>query len=301
MSMSLSVLIVASAYAAPVDVRTALSTAPFPPASSPVVETRFGITTTDPYRYLENLQDPEVQTWMKAEADRTRTILGAIPGRADVLRDIERLVQFTASQIHDAEILRDGRVLALRQEAGKDFNACAQYLVDNGYTSPSRLASLGGSAAGIVASNSMIERPDLYRVAFLDVGVLDAIGFASRAPGGTWNQPEFGDPGTEEGYRALHAMSSYFKVRDGADYPAVMLIHGVEDPRVPVWQSNKMAARLQQASSSGRPVLLRLDYEAGHGIGNTQGQANGERADLINFMLWQFGEPGFQPELAASE
>src|SRR5690606_11399763 len=116
MSMSSGIWVGASAYAAPADVRTVLPTAPVPPASSPVVETRFGITTTDPYRHLENLQDPEVQTWMKAEADRTRTILDAIPGRADVLRDIERLVQSTASHIHDAEILRDGRVLDLRQQ-----------------------------------------------------------------------------------------------------------------------------------------------------------------------------------------
>lgn len=184
---------------------------------------------------------------------------------------------------------------ATKPNTWKDFNACAQYLVDNGYTSPSRLASLGGSAGGILVGNAMVERPDLYRVVFPDVGVLDSLGAALRDPNGPGNWPEFGDPNTETGYRSLHAMGSYGKITDGTPYPAVMLIHGVEDPRVAVWQSSKAAARLQQASSSGRPVLLRLDFEAGHGMGSTQSQINTERADLISFMLWQFGQEDFQP------
>jgi prolyl oligopeptidase len=68
----------------------------------------------------------------------------------------------------------------------------------------------------------------------------------------------------------------------------------VNDPRVEVWQSTKTAARLQQASTGGRPVLLRLDYDSGHGIGSTKAQRNAERADILSFLLWQFGEPGFQ-------
>src|SRR3546814_19289786 len=79
-----------------------------------------------------------------------------------------------------------------------------------------------------------------------------------------------------------------------------MALHGVQDPRVVVWNSSKFTSRVNKASSSGLPVLLRLDYESGHGVGSTQSQRNAERADLISFMLWQFGEPGFQPELAAS-
>src|SRR3546814_20808203 len=76
--------------------------------------------------------------------------------------------------------------------------------------------------------------------------------------------------------------------------------HGVQDPGVVVGNSSKFTSRVNKASSSGLPVLLRLDYESGHGVGSTQSQLNAERADLISFMLWQFGEPGFQPELAAS-
>ncbi len=130
---------------------------------------------------------------------------------------------------------------------------------------------------------------------------MDSVGAALRDPNGPGNWPEFGDPNSETGFKALHGMSSYHKVKDGTAYPAVMLIHGVEDPRVAVWQSSKMAARLQRASNSGLPVLLRLDYEAGHGVGSTQTQANAERADIIGFMLWQFGVDGYAPAVDAEQ
>ena len=90
-------------------------------------------------------------------------------------------------------------------------------------------------------------------------------------------------------------MSTYAHIRDGVAYPAVLLTHGVNDPRVEVWETTKAAARLMAASSSGKPVLLRLDYDAGHGIGNTKKQQLAERADMFSFLLWQLGAPGFQP------
>jgi prolyl oligopeptidase len=77
-----------------------------------------------------------------------------------------------------------------------------------------------------------------------------------------------------------------------------MLMHGVNDPRVDVWHSAKMAARLGaavRAIPDANPVLLRLDYDAGHGVGSTRSQRNAELADIYSFLLWQFGEPGFQP------
>jgi prolyl oligopeptidase len=85
-------------------------------------------------------------------------------------------------------------------------------------------------------------------------------------------------------------MSTYHAIRDGTKYPAVMLVHGVNDPRVPVWESSKTAARLQAASSSGKPVLLRLDTQAGHGMGSTVTQRNAATADEYAFMLWQMGK-----------
>jgi prolyl oligopeptidase len=118
---------------------------------------------------------------------------------------------------------------------------------------------------------------------------------AEVTPNGVPNIPEFGTRTTEAGFRALLAMSTYHQIRDGVKYPAVLLTHGVNDPRVEVWHSSKAAARFLAASTSGRPVLLRLDWDAGHGIGNTKRQMWEERADVFSFLLWQMGEPGFQP------
>ncbi|HEY4997659.1 MAG TPA: prolyl oligopeptidase family serine peptidase, partial [Usitatibacter sp.] len=78
-------------------------------------------------------------------------------------------------------------------------------------------------------------------------------------------------------------------------YPAVMLIAGLRDPRVEPWQAAKMAARLQAATTSGRPVLLRVDAAGGHGVGATRAQRDEERADIYAFLLWQMGDPRFQP------
>ena len=90
-------------------------------------------------------------------------------------------------------------------------------------------------------------------------------------------------------------MSTYDHIQPGTAYPAVMLTAGVNDPRVEVWQSTKAAARLMASTTSGKPVLIRLAYDAGHGIGNTKKQQLEERADMFAFFLWQMGVPGYQP------
>jgi prolyl oligopeptidase len=84
-------------------------------------------------------------------------------------------------------------------------------------------------------------------------------------------------------------MDGYHKVKDGVKYPAVMLTHGINDPRVEPWMSVKMAARLQAATSSSKPVLLRIDYDAGHGFGSTKRQGNELNADIYAFMFKQLG------------
>ncbi len=85
-------------------------------------------------------------------------------------------------------------------------------------------------------------------------------------------------------------MDGYLKIKDGVKYPAVLLTTGINDPRVPPWMSAKMAARLQAASASGKPILLRIDYDAGHGIGTTKEQINREIADIFAFLFQQLGE-----------
>jgi len=178
----------------------------------------------------------------------------------------------------------------------KDLVACAEYLIDHKYTSQMQLGIQGASAGGLLVARAFTYRPDLFAAAVSTVGVSDAIRM-ELTPGGSANTAEFGSSKTEPGFRALLEMSAYYQVRDGSKYPAVLLSHGVNDPRVPVWESTKMAARLQAASGSDKPVLLRLDYDAGHGIGSSKLQRRSEFVDSLTFMLWQFGEPDFQPTL----
>jgi dienelactone hydrolase len=162
----------------------------------------------------------------------------------------------------------------------KDFIAAAEYLIAEKYTSPAYLGIRGGSAGGVLISNAITERPDLFRAAQSAVGLNNALRFETT-PNGIPNIAEFGTFKTEEGFKALLAMDGYNKVKDGVKYPAVILTHGINDPRVEPWMSAKMAARLQAATASGRPVLLRIDYDAGHGIGSSLSQGIAEQADVM--------------------
>jgi prolyl oligopeptidase len=103
---------------------------------------------------------------------------------------------------------------------------------------------------------------------------------------------EFGSATTEDGFNGLLIIDSYLRVRDGTAYPAVLLTSGANDPRVVVWMAMKMAARLQVATSSDKPILLRLEEQGGHGMGSTRQQEDAELADKLAFLLWQFGLTG---------
>jgi prolyl oligopeptidase len=183
---------------------------------------------------------------------------------------------------------------ATKANTWNDAIACADWLVANKYTSPARMAIWGGSAGGIFVGRSITDRPELFGAAIDQVPASDMLRFETTANGAP-NVPEFGTIKTEEGFKSLLAMSPYHHIKDGVKYPAVLVITGINDPRVDAWQAGKMAARLQAATSSGKPVLLRIDYDAGHGIGSTKKQAYEERADIFAFLFWQFGVAGFQP------
>ncbi len=187
-----------------------------------------------------------------------------------------------------------GGFKATKPNTWKDAIASAEWLVANKYAAPSKIAIMGGSAGGIFVGRSITERPDLFGAAIDVVPVSDTVR-AEFSANGVANIPEFGTVKEEAGFKNLYAMSPYHWVRDGTPYPAVLVTTGFNDSRVPAWQAGKMAARLQAATSSGKPVLLRVDYDAGHGIGSTKMQAYEERADIFAFLLWQFGARGFQP------
>jgi prolyl oligopeptidase len=174
----------------------------------------------------------------------------------------------------------------------KDLIACAEHLVRTGVTTPRLLGIAGWSAGGITVGRAFTERPDLFAAAAPGVGVLDAVRAETEANGPA-NIAEFGTVKDASEFRALLAMSAYHHVRPGVRYPAVILPHGANDRRVAVWHSAKMAAALQAADPAA-PVLLNVDFAAGHGRGSSAEQRLSTFADTLAFMLWRFGEPGFE-------
>nr|WP_245153521.1 prolyl oligopeptidase family serine peptidase [Chlorobaculum sp. 24CR] len=170
----------------------------------------------------------------------------------------------------------------------KDLIACAEYLVRESYTSPEHIAINAGSAGGILVGRAMTERPDLFAAAMPQVGVLNALR-SEFSPNGPVNVPEFGTVNDPVECKALLEMDAYLHLRDGVSYPAALITAGMNDPRVPAWQPAKFAARLQEASASGKPVLFFTDYKAGHGIGDMKTKQFESLADMLSFGLWQTG------------
>ncbi|GAA3436005.1 prolyl oligopeptidase family serine peptidase [Kutzneria kofuensis] len=167
-----------------------------------------------------------------------------------------------------------------------DFIDCAEYLVETGYTRPERLAGDGGSAGGIPTGGALVRRPDLFAAMVSQVAVFNTtrMEFSENGP---VNAPEFGTQTTEDGLRALLIVDSYLRVVDGTEYPAVLLTVGLNDPRVAAWQPAKMGARLQAATASDRPVLIRVEEHGGHGFGSTRDQRNALIADIYAFLADQ--------------
>jgi prolyl oligopeptidase len=176
----------------------------------------------------------------------------------------------------------------------RDLIDCCEALVRDGWTSPSRLAIQGGSAGGITVGRALTERPALFAAVISNVGVSNALR-AEFSQNGPPNIAEFGTVKEREGFEALREMDALHAVRDGVRYPAVLLTTGLKDPRVEPWQVAKMTARLQKATASKNPVLLRVTFDAGHGLGSTRTQVDEERTDEYAFVLWRTGTRRFQP------
>ncbi|HYX73231.1 MAG TPA: prolyl oligopeptidase family serine peptidase [Steroidobacteraceae bacterium] len=173
------------------------------------------------------------------------------------------------------------------------IDVCEELCREN-YTSAARLAIGGRSAGGITVGRALTERPELFAAVIDGVGWSNPLRYVAE-PNGYGEEPEWGAIAEPAGYRALKSIDSYQHVGDGVAYPAVLLTTGVTDPRVGPFHVAKMAARLQAASRSGKPILLRVDFDAGHGIGSTRTQQDREAADTYAFLLWQTGVKGYQP------
>lgn len=174
----------------------------------------------------------------------------------------------------------------------KDFISSGEYLVRNGYTSPQHLIGEGTSAGGILIGRAITERPDLFAAAISNVSCSNALR-AEESPNGPVNAPEFGTVKDSVECMALYEMDALQHVKDGTDYPAVICVGGMNDPRVIAWEPGKFAAALQNATTSGKPVLMQVNYDNGH---FTEDKAVTFRnfANMYAFALWQAGHPDFQ-------
>ena len=178
--------------------------------------------------------------------------------------------------------------LASKQHVFDDFYACARALVDRGYTRPEHLAIEGRSNGGLLMGAALVQHPEMYRAVVSGVGIYDMLRTELTA-NGVFNIPEYGTVKDPAMFRALYAYSPYHRVVDGTAYPAVLLTTGANDPRVDPYNSRKMTARLQAASASAHPILLRASDDVGHGIGSPLGAVIEEQADSYAFLMHELG------------
>jgi prolyl oligopeptidase len=155
-------------------------------------------------------------------------------------------------------------MLERKPNSAIDLVACAEYLIQHYYSSARRIIAVGESAGGIAVGNAMVRRPDLFGGVVIQSAMNNALRIGAIRSGPA-NTREFGNVETEAGFRSLRKIDTYDGVTDGVRYPAVLLTVGINDARIAPWQSAKLAARLQSFEGMHSRVLLRVDFESGHG------------------------------------
>ncbi len=212
--------------------------------------------------------------------------------------DSTRRVWFDAGGIYVVANLRGGGEygedwhkqgnLTKKQNVFDDFIACAEHLINQRYTSPSKLAVEGGSNGGLLMGAMITQRPELVRAVVSRVGIYDMLRVELDS-NGQFNITEFGTVKDPAQFRALYGYSPFHHVKDSTKYPAMLMTTGENDGRVNPAQSRKMTARLQAATSSGQPILYRSSATAGHGMGTALKEKIAEQADILSFLFDQLG------------
>jgi prolyl oligopeptidase len=182
-------------------------------------------------------------------------------------------------------------MLTRKQNVFDDFAATMRYLVENNYTRPERLAIMGGSNGGLTMGAALTQQPQAMRAVVSEVGIYDSLRWETQ-PNGQYNVTEFGSVKDPAQFKALYDYSPLLRVRDGVGYPAVLFTTGDNDGRVAPYESRKMTARLQAATASQRPILLRTDAQAGHGQGTALPGEIALQADILTFLVDQLGIEG---------
>lgn len=182
---------------------------------------------------------------------------------------------------------KDGMLLK-KQNVFNDCIAAAEYLINEGYTSPAHLALRGGSNGGLLVGAVLTQRPELFRAIVCEAPLLDMIRYPLFGSGKTWI-PEYGSPDDEDQFKALYAYSPYHHVKPGTAYPSVLFCTPQNDDRVAPMHALKMAAVLQAATSSSHPILLRVETQSGHGGGDQVSKTIQYGADIWGFLIHELG------------
>jgi prolyl oligopeptidase len=175
----------------------------------------------------------------------------------------------------------------------KDFISSAEYLIKEGYTDKEYLGIEGASAGGILIGRAITARPDLFKAAVIEVGMLNAIR-NEKTPNGPNNAKEFGSSENKEEFKYLLEMDAYHQIKKGVKYPATLVTAGMNDPRVIAWMPSKFAAKLQASNTGDNPILLNVDPDSGHGMDATYDKQYQKLADSYAFFYWQLGHPDYK-------
>lgn len=181
-----------------------------------------------------------------------------------------------------------GGMLGKKQNVFDDFIAAGEMLISLKYTDSDHLAIMGGSNGGLLMGAALTQRPDLFRAVVCAVPLLDMLRYHKFLIARLWI-PEYGSADDPEQFRWLYKYSPYHHVKEGTKYPAVLLEAAESDSRVDPLHARKMAARLQAATASDQPILLRLETKAGHGAGKPRAKVLEELTDTWSFLFWQLG------------
>ncbi|NOK10812.1 prolyl oligopeptidase family serine peptidase [Corallococcus exercitus] len=181
-----------------------------------------------------------------------------------------------------------GGSLTKKQNVFDDFYACAKLLVDQKYTQPKKLAIQGGSNGGLLMGAALTQHPEQYGAVVARVGIYDMLR-TELTPNGQFNVTEYGSVKDPEQFKALYSYSPVHQVKDGTKYPSVLFTSGANDPRVDPYHSRKMVARMQSATASPKPILLRANAETGHGMGTPLSARIEEEVDVYSFVFNELG------------
>jgi len=177
-------------------------------------------------------------------------------------------------------------MLENKQNSFDDFIAAAEWLTENGYTSPEKLAVWGGSNGGLLIGAFVTQRPDLAAAAICDVPLLDMVRFHRFYAATMW-ATEYGHPDDPEQFEWLYAYSPYHHVEAGGDYPAMLITTAESDTRVHPMHAMKMTARLQAEKGSDRPIMMKFERAAGHGAGTPMSMVLDQYTDYYSFLFGQ--------------